>query len=727
METSGFLLTITKIALNALMKMSNANIKIHGKENIINQPILYVINHFTRMETFFLPYVIHNITGKDILSLASEDLFVGGFGTYLKKLGALPTNAPDRDRIMIGSLLKDDMPCLIFPEGQMIKDKKLIEKGNYMVYNSGIRRPPHTGASLLALRAEFYREKIRHYRNIKYDEGIETYMKYFNIESSKDIEDILNKETCILPVNLTYYPVRARENIINRIAERFVDKLPERVEEELQVEGTMIIDGVDVDINFGKPITISSYLNQRNIAKKIQNNIFYIVDEEVKKELSFRKEAIKIMYQYMASIYGMTTINHDHIFSYILTKYSRNTIEESDFKNRAYIAIEKIKEKNPEFHHSSLTKPQDSLLTDEYNKRYESFIDAAKDADLINVDNGCIIKNMQMFSRGHQFHTIRKDNIIEVLTNEIEPLKNIVVLLNKFIKTPSFFIRKRIRDEYWKMDNDIFLSDYEKYYSDKESKPKEIGSPYFLRKRRSLRGVLLVHGYLSSPEECRQLADYLYKSGYSVYGVRLRGHGTSPDDLASRSWEEWYESINRGYVVLKNSVKEFAIVGFSTGAGLSLLQSIRKGDMFNSVISINAPLRLNNIASNFASVVVLWNDLLKKIHISPGKIEFVENEPENPNINYFRNPISGVRELDRLMNIVEKQLNRLDIPTLIIQGSNDPVVNPESGLEIFNKAGTEKKEIIRVFSNRHVIVRDEPVEKVFKKVRLFLDDNFNTL
>ena len=60
----------------------------------------------------------------------------------MDKVGAFSTADKNRDAIMIGALLTDSHPVIIFPEGQMIKDKKIIEKGKYMVYNTGIRGPP---------------------------------------------------------------------------------------------------------------------------------------------------------------------------------------------------------------------------------------------------------------------------------------------------------------------------------------------------------------------------------------------------------------------------------------------------------------------------------------------------------------------------------------------------------------------------------------------------------
>ena len=72
-------------------------------------------------------------------------------------------------------------------------------------------------------------------------------------------------------------------------------------------------------------------------------------------------------------------------------------------------------------------------------------------------------------------------------------------------------------------------------------------------------------------------------------------------------------------------------------------------------------------------------------------MEFVENVPENPEINYLRNPVNGGSELEKLMKLVENQLKNVMEPTLIIQGSDDPVVNSVSALEIFEKLGTKGK------------------------------------
>ena len=90
----------TGFAIKTLSNLSKANIVLHGQENIPDGSIIFVINHFTRIETFLMPYQIFTLTGVPVWSLADYELFQGAFGNYLEKVGALSTKSPDRDRLI---------------------------------------------------------------------------------------------------------------------------------------------------------------------------------------------------------------------------------------------------------------------------------------------------------------------------------------------------------------------------------------------------------------------------------------------------------------------------------------------------------------------------------------------------------------------------------------------------------------------------------------------------
>ena len=165
-------------------KLLKSDVRMHNIDLIKDDmSIIFAVNHFTRLETLLLPYEINKQTGKEVWSLAASDLFVGRIGNYLRKMGAVSTKDPDRDKLIVHALLKGEHPWIIFPEGQMIKDKKVLDPhGEFSVFNSDKRRPPHKGIANLALRAEFYRYKLECIYNSPARDGLEETKARFGID-----------------------------------------------------------------------------------------------------------------------------------------------------------------------------------------------------------------------------------------------------------------------------------------------------------------------------------------------------------------------------------------------------------------------------------------------------------------------------------------------------------------------------------------------------------------
>jgi esterase/lipase len=640
-------------------------------------------------------------------------------------MGAVSTKDPDRDRILTNALLTGSTSVIIYPEGQMIKDKKIIEKGKFLVYNTGMRRPPHTGAAKIALKAEIMRQLIKKLHQQRRTADIDIFRDVYNIKK-EEMSDVIAGSTYIVPVNITYYPMRARNNAIKRIIEKFTGEVKGRFAEELEVEGTMLTRGVDIDINFGKSIKVIDYLRQTNLVKDIIQCGMKTCFEDLGENRTAKILSSKLMQEYMKSIYSMTTVNHDHIFAYFLVLYPSRIIPDYDIKNRASLAIERIKEIKLTSFHSTLLKKHENIGADVFHEKYDSFIEEAVKNGLIKIKGNKIIRINSKFTPTYNFHRIRQDNFIEVLKNEIEPLGELTAMLRRVMLMPPWMVKIMIRDTFQKLDTKIFKSDYKKFYREGESRPEHIGAPFFMHNMFNKYGVILIHGYLAAPEEIRLLAEKIYKAGYSVYGIRLRGHGTTPEDLSQVHWQDWNESVNRGYVVMKNSVNRFVVAGFSTGAGLALLQAEKKGDKFAGVISISAPLRLADIRAYLVGAVSLFNTIIKKFKKSTKtKSEYVPNRPENPEINYRRNPVNGTYELEKLMKEVEMSLDNIRIPALIMQATDDPVVNPASAEEIYSKISSKDKKLVRITSNRHGIVRGDELEEVAQQVINFLKKVFH--
>lgn len=705
----------TSLAIKTISALSKAQINIHGPENIPKGAVVFVINHFTRIETMFLPHHLFRLTGVPVWSLADYALFKGMPGKFLESIGGVSTKDPHRDQLIIKTLLTGEAQWIIYPEGRMVKSKKIFDKGKFVVASPEGIHQPHTGAAAMAIRTAFYRRRLE--RLIEKDpQEAERLRELFKIE---DLNSILNQQTFIVPVNVTYYPLRAHENVLNQLAAWMVKGVPDRMTEELMTEGSMLLSGVDIDIRFGVPLLVDDCLKRNVIQKDIASENHFDFDDPIPSKHRMRKEAHRLMIRYMKAIYQLTTVNHDHLFAAMTRQIPYRKIEPLELRRRVFLAwSQALKLKDP-WHHKSLKENQVHLLTDDAYSKYNDFIKIALDKDVLRQEEGFLVKNKKKLSSTFDFHRVRIENPINVMANEVEPLTGLQKIIARNAWLPCLIIRRKIAGLLLKQAQAEFKRDYDRFFMENESKPPEIGRPFLLERNQSKLGVVLIHGYMAAPAEVSGLAHYLSKNGINVFVPRLKGHGTSPDDLAARTYKDWIESVELGYALISSLCKEVVLGGFSTGAGLALEMASRISNL-KGVFAIAPPLRLQDFSAKLVPAVDVWNRLMTRMRLNDAKMEFVENHPENPHINYLRNPITGVRELDRLMERVEPRLANIKMPAFIGQANNDPVVDNKGTRKVFDLISSKDKRYTLFNFDRHGILLGPGAEEVYRAVTDFI-------
>ncbi|NOX34604.1 MAG: alpha/beta fold hydrolase [Deltaproteobacteria bacterium] len=713
-----FAFELSGYTLKTFSGFSKANIKISGQDNIPDGSVIFTANHFTRIETIFLPYHIHNITKKEVWSLAAAELFnVPVLQGFLNNLGAVSTKDPHRDELILKTLLSKDVQWIIFPEGMMVKNKKLIKKDKFVLKGDEAVRRPHTGAAILALRCEFYRERLRRMKDMGEPE-FERLVQKFEID---DIDRVLTRQTYIVPVNITYYPASPRENILSKIGKIVMKEPSKRVMDELMTEGSMLFSNVDINIRFGKPVEIKGYLKDPYIESMLTVKRKIRFDDDISSKQISRHFSIEIMEKYMSAVYAMTSLNYDHVMACILKHfpYRKEGIDTYEFRCKVYFAISWLVSNRKYFVSDNFLENQIHLLTDDRYKRFEDFFTIAKNTNVIEIKDGKIFKDQTRFITGSNFHTIRIENPILVMANEVEPLKEVESFLKKTAQKSYNEIIDLVKDRILEKIEVDFSRDYNEHFIEGESKKKRIGRPLFLKHDNEVAGVLLIHGYMAAPEEMKPFAKYLHEKSFTVYVPRLKGHGTAPEDLAKTHYEQWMESVQEAFIVLKHSCKKIIVGGFSTGAGLALELSTKVEDI-KAVFAVAPPMRLQDLGSYFVPAIDAWNAMIKKIHLENIAKEFIENHPENPHINYVRNPITGIHQLEKLMEYLESKLGTIQKPSLVIQSRKDPVVNPKGTLKLFELLGSNIKEYYIFDYERHGILIGEGVERVYKSIENFI-------
>jgi carboxylesterase len=198
-------------------------------------------------------------------------------------------------------------------------------------------------------------------------------------------------------------------------------------------------------------------------------------------------------------------------------------------------------------------------------------------------------------------------------------------------------------------------------------------------------GVLLIHGLCGSPSEIRFVANGLTRNGYTVLCPQLAGHGGTEADLMATTWQDWYESAEKGLEELSATCETVIVGGLSTGAVLSLMLAERHPDKVHAVALYSPTLWLSGrqipwYLPLFRLIDSKWIANLFRfpvpIHvgIKDQRIrDFIRNAmaSEGSKVAPVSTPGGAVLERRRLAKVVMKSLNRISQPVLILHARED--------------------------------------------------------
>ena len=706
MMQSDLLLNTNGYVLSLLEKILDANIEVKGIENIPHDnPKMFIANHFTRTEAMLVPYTLYNLTGKKVGVIADDSLFKSYFGDFLQNLGAMRKSQENRNEHIIGDLITSCKNWMIFPEGMMVKAKDITKiDNNFCVKIDDSCQRVYTGATVFALSSEYFREKYFEHKMPDYDSFSS---KYFINECS----DINKNETMIVPINISYTKIRNGKNFLVDMASKLIDDMGENFKEELEIESNLILNS-KIIIRILKPIStkdIISELYEKNLSQ-----------EEILKTLRY-----DVTHNLMNYIYESLTINFDHIFTLILHLNPTNSINIEYFKRLIYLVIYKIR-KEDFFYDEDIDKDLIYLISYEKFKLFENILELAIKDEILTVDENKFLINKEKLNNSYTHHTIRLKNVLKVILNEILIHEKVVNMVKDLFTKDELQNNKELvfilKDE----ENKEYEESYELYKDDENLKSKDIGKTKYFESENSNNCVIAIHGFSSSPKEVEQLALFLNKHNLNIITPRLAGHGIVPEDLKDKKWEDWYKSVSRAITIASLEYKKVYIVGFSTGGLLALLSTKKQYKEFVGLVCINAALHLNDMRiKTLLPAISFWNDIVSVFHEHEYAKEYIDNSPENPEINYHKHYVDAIEQLSLLMKKTRKTLPKIKKPILIIQGKDDPIVNPSSAHEIYESIESRYKTLKIIEASKHVIVIGENTDELFRDILNFIQEGQN--
>lgn len=225
-------------------------------------------------------------------------------------------------------------------------------------------------------------------------------------------------------------------------------------------------------------------------------------------------------------------------------------------------------------------------------------------------------------------------------------------------------------------------------------------------------GVLVVHGFTGSTQSMRFLGEKLAEEGFTVYGPRLKGHGTAPEEMEQTVYREWIKSVGEGLEVLNKTCDEIFVTGLSMGGTLALYVA-EHADRIKGIMPINAAIQMPELIQTYDSFKDTDTRFVEGIG-SDIKKEGMEE------MAYAKTPVKSMKELITLSMIVRGNLEKITAPALIFSSTEDHVVPPENSQEIYDSISSEDRELVKLENSYHVATLDNDKELLAEKCVAFV-------
>lgn len=231
-------------------------------------------------------------------------------------------------------------------------------------------------------------------------------------------------------------------------------------------------------------------------------------------------------------------------------------------------------------------------------------------------------------------------------------------------------------------------------------------------------GVLLIHGLLDCPFSLRDIGTQLSANGMLSRAILLPGHGTTPSDLINISYHDWIQSVRYGVETLRNEVEQIYLIGYSTGATLSIYQALQDVKvagivLMSPAIKIKTPI----------DIFVSWQSFLKLI--GRNNKQWLSITPEDDYAKYQSIPFNAVNQVSKLTKVIQelRQHHSLNTPIFMIVSREDETISSHKAIDFFSTLTNQDSRLLLYTSLDHIY----PDPRILTRLTNYSDLHINHL
>jgi len=244
--------------------------------------------------------------------------------------------------------------------------------------------------------------------------------------------------------------------------------------------------------------------------------------------------------------------------------------------------------------------------------------------------------------------------------------------------------------------------------------------------------LLIVHGLSEHSGRYMNVVNHLVPSGYAVYGIDHIGHGKSTGE---RVYVEQFQDYTKTLKIYLDMIRDWQpeklifLIGHSMGGLISTAYLLEHQDELSGAVLSGPAIKVSdNISQAIIFVGKMLSILMPKARLIGLDTEGVSRDPAVVDA-YVNDPLVFTgkttarlgAELLKTMQRVTKQAAVIRLPIMIVQGSDDKLVDPGGAQLLYDLVGSEDK-TVKIYDGFYHEVFNEPEhEQVLNDVQTWLE------
>ncbi len=244
--------------------------------------------------------------------------------------------------------------------------------------------------------------------------------------------------------------------------------------------------------------------------------------------------------------------------------------------------------------------------------------------------------------------------------------------------------------------------------------------------------LLVVHGLAEHSGRYMNVVNFLVPSGYAVYGIDHIGHGKSHGKrVYVKRFQDYTKTLKNYFDMIREwqPEKPIFLIGHSMGGLISAAYLLEHQDELSGAVLSGPGIK---VPDNISQAIIFVGKILSIITPKAGLIQLdAEGVSRDPAVvdAYVNDPLVYTgkitarlgAELLKAMQYVTDQAPKIRLPIMIVQGSDDKLVDP-SGAQLLYDLVSSKDKTIKIYNGFYHEVFNEPEhEQVLNDVKTWIE------